>query len=221
MDKGSCSPSPCGTEKGTCCGKIIKGAILGGLVMWFWFFVSWHVLPWHSNSLIAFKDEKAVADVLAKNAPDANVYVLPFTDMGKVDQKIEKPFAFVSVVPQGVNVKDTMPQMMIGAFVMSVLLAGGLSCLLTKKVEGFCPVAFSMKVGLLTGIAAFGPSYIFYHFPANWCLVGIADQVIAFALVGAVVGKCIMKMKLGMQCPASACGPAAGSCGAPDDKNKK
>jgi hypothetical protein len=220
MDKGSCSPSPCGSDGGTKCGKIIKGALLGGLVMFVWFFISWHVLPWHSNSLVAFTKESEVATAIAKNAPESNVYVIPFTDMGKAPQATDKPFAFVSVFTPGVNVKDTMPQMMIGAFIMSVLLAGGLSCLLTKKVEGYCPLAFSVKVGFLTGIAAYGPSFIFYHFPTNWCLVGIADQVISFALVGAIVGKCIMKMKLGMQCGASACGPSTGSCGTPD-KDKK
>ena len=222
MEKGACSTTPCGTEqKGTCCGRIIKGGILGGIVIFVWFMLSWHVIPWHANSILGFKDEKAVSEALVKNAPDSGVYTLPFTDMGKVDQKTDKPFAFVSVYAPGVNIKDSLPSMMIGAFVMSVLMALFLSCLLSKKVEGYCPMGFSLKVGLLVGIAAYGPMFVFYHFPTSWCLTGIADEVIAFGLAGAVVGKCIMKMKLGMHCGTSACGPKTGSCGSdakPDDK---
>lgn len=221
MGKVSCPATPeagaCGPEKGKCCAKIIKGAILGGLVIFFWFMLSWHVIPWHANSLMGFKDEKAVATALSKSAPDSGVYVLPFTNMGKTEQKTEKPFAFVSVFAPGVNMKDSMPSMMIGALVMSMLMAGFLSCLLSKKVDGFCPVAFSMKIGLLAGIAAHAPNYIFYHFPLSWTLTGIADNVIAFALAGAVVGKCVLKLKLGM-CPASACATAEAKC---DDKTDK
>lgn len=221
MEKGSCSATPdagaCGPEKGKCCAKLIKGALLGGLIIWAWFALSWHVIPWHSDSLMGFKDEKAVATALTKAAPDSGVYVLPFTNMGKDEQKTDKPFAFVSVYAPGVNVKDSMPGMMIGAFVMSVVMAGFLSCLLTKKVDGFCPVAFSMKIGLLAGIAANVPNFLFYHFPLSWTLTGIADQVIAFALAGAVIGKCVLKLKLGM-CPASACAPTAAAC---DDKKDK
>ena len=232
MEKGSCSVTPdtgacsAGPEKGKCCAKLIKGALLGGLIIWAWFALSWHVIPWHANSLMGFKDEKAVATALTKAAPDSGVYVLPFTNMGKEEQKTEKPFAFVSVYAPGVNVKDSMPQMMIGAFAMSVVMAGFLSCLLSKKVDGFCPVAFSMKIGLLVGIAANVPNFLFYHFPMSWTLTGIADQVIAFALAGAAIGKCVLKMKLGM-CPATACGPSdakscpttEAKCG--DNKDKK
>jgi hypothetical protein len=223
MEKGSCSATPdtgacgAGPEKGKCCAKLIKGALLGGLIIWAWFALSWHVIPWHANSLMGFKDEKVVADALTKSAPDSGVYVLPFTNMGKEEQKTDKPFAFVSVYAPGVNVKDSMPSMMIGAFVMSVVMAGFLSCLLTKKVDGFCPVAFSMKVGLLAGIAAHLPNYLFYHFPLSWTLTGVADQVIAFALAGAVISKCVLKLKLGM-CPASACPTTEAKCGDNTDK---
>jgi hypothetical protein len=215
MEKGSCAPA--GDCKGTSCGKIIKGAILGGLIIWAWFALSWHVLPWHANSMMAFKDEKAVAAVIEKNAPDSGVYILPFTNMGKEEQKVEKPMVFANVYAPGVNVKDDMMKMMLGALAMSVVMAGFLSCLLTKKVEGFCPVAFSVKTGLLVGLGAMLPNFIFYHFPLSWTLTGIADFMISFGLVGAVVGKCVMKMKLGM-CPKSACGPDTGSCGGSDKK---
>ncbi len=206
MEQGSCSVTAAG---GSCCGKIIKGAILGGLVMFIWFSVSWHFLPWHANSLMGFKNEAEVAGALAKS--DSGVYVIPWTNMGQVKQATDKPFAFVSVFAPGVDVKGTMVSMMISAFVMSVVMAGLLSCLLSKKVEGFCPVLFSVKTGLLVGVAAFAPNYIFYHFPVSWTLTGIADEVIAFGLTGAIVGRGIFKMKLGMNCGQGACGPSA--CG--------
>jgi hypothetical protein len=193
---------------------------VGGVVMFAWFMISWMALPWHKADLMSFKDEKAVAAALTANAPESGTYVLPYTNMGQAAQKTGKPFAFVSVFAPGVNVKEQMPMTMGEDFGLCLFMAALLSCLLKKKTDGSCPVAFSAKAGLLAGAAAYAPMYIWYHFPLNFVLGGLADDVIAFALAGAAIACCVMKMKIG-HCPMSACGTSkdASACATPDKKD--
>jgi hypothetical protein len=208
MEKGSCSATPgttgdCGPEKSRCCGKIIKGAILGGLVMFAWFSLSWMVLPWHHHGIMPFKDEAAVAATLEANAPESGIYVVPHTDMNKAEQATARPFAFVSVFAPGVDMKAAMPATMLKGLALYVVLAGLLSCLLAKSGGPCCPVGLSFKTGLLAGLAAFLPLWIWWHFPCTFVAIGILDYLVAFTLAGFVVSKLIFKYKVG--CSASAC----------------
>jgi hypothetical protein len=202
MDKGSCSATP--GAPSSCCGKIIKGAILGGLVMFAWFSISWMALPWHMKSIHAFQDEAAAAAAIGANAPSSGVYVIPHTDMGKSEQKTAKPFAFVSVLADGVDMKADMMPTMLKGLGLYVVLSALLTCLLTKKGAAGCPVAFAVKTGLLVGLASGMPLWIWWHFPCDFVLLEILDYIVAFGLAGMVISKFILKLKLG-PCPASAC----------------
>lgn len=46
---GSCGPSSCGPDgKSKCCPvTLLKGGVVGGIVMFAWFSISWMYLPWH------------------------------------------------------------------------------------------------------------------------------------------------------------------------------
>lgn len=218
-DRESCGTSACGAEttsacgtkmtgacgaggdKGKCCGRALGGTLLGGIIIFAWFSFSWMVLPWHKD-ILPFKDEKAVAAVLSANVAGDGVYVIPYTAMGKEEQKTEKPFTFMAVKAGGVNIKDAMPATMGKGFVLYLVLAGLLTCLLMKG--GGCPCRQSLKTGLLAGLAAGMPAYIWWHFPLGHALVNVADYAIALTLAGVAIAKCVLKLKFG-------CG--AGSCG--------
>jgi hypothetical protein len=58
-------------------GALIKGTILGGVVLFAWSMLSWTVLGLHSSSLLHFTDETAVAQAMLDNAPQPGVYALP------------------------------------------------------------------------------------------------------------------------------------------------
>lgn len=196
-DEGSCSTAA--AESGCqpkCCGKMLAGALLGGIVMFAWFSLSWMALPWHKESLLSFKDEKAVASVIGENIAGDGVYIIPFTNMGKEEQKTQKPFAFVAAKADGIDIKSAMQASMIKDFLLCLVLAGLLSCFLSKKGPG-CPMALSMKLGLLAGLSASLPNHIWFHFPLGYALTGLADVVIAFMLAGFVLSKFVFKTKSG------------------------
>jgi hypothetical protein len=219
MEKGSCSAGAgdaaktgsCGSGNGKGCGvsKCLGAMLLGGILIFAWFGISWMVLPWHKTTMMGFKDEAAVVKVLAKNATASGVYVAPWTDFGKTEQKTEKPFVFMSVKAEGMDVKNGMNERMLKDFFVCLFMAGLLACLL-KKSSG-CPGALGIKVGLIAGLAGYMPHFIWFGFPIKYTLVGIADCVIAFTLAGAIVGKFVYGMKLGC-CAQGSCG-TKGDCG--------
>lgn len=201
--EGSCSSPAEEACKPKCCGKVLAGALVGGIVMFAWFSLSWMALPWHQNSLMSFKDEKAVAQVISDNIAGDGVYVIPYTNMGKEEQRTQKPFAFVSAMADGLDIKTAMQASMIKDFLLCLVLAGLLSCLLSKKGPG-CPMSLSLQIGLLAGLAASLPNHIWFHFPLSYALTGLADVVIAFMLAGFVLVKFVFKTKSGC-CPKTAC----------------
>jgi hypothetical protein len=209
-DKGTCSATPaaCGTDKKKCCGKMIMAAIVGGIVMFAWMGISWMALPWHKAQFNAFKDEAAVSKAVGKNAQASGVYIMPHTNMGKDKAKTEKPFAFVVVKAEGVgDMKAAMNRSLIGDFILSVVLAGMLGCLLKMTAGSGCPVLLSVKVGLIAGLVAHVPNNVWFHFPTGYTVLGVADAVVAFALAGLVIAKFVLKLPLGK----AACG--MGACG--------
>jgi hypothetical protein len=229
MEKGSCSAGgaaaaktgSCGTgggdaKKGCPIQKCLLAMLIGGVLMFVWFGVSWMVLPWHKSTLGSLKEEAAIAKVLTKPKAEtkSGVYILPWTDMGKSAPKFDKPFVFMSVSADGVDPKQVMNQRLLRGLFVCFFMAGLLACLLSKTgCCGGCPAAFSLKVGLIAGLASFMPQFILFGFPLKYTLVGIADCVIAFTVAGGAMGRFAYGMKLG--CTKGSCGPKpAGSCGA-------
>lgn len=194
-----CGPKDCGPKKG-CCGLLVKGALLGGIVAFLYLAASWMLLPWHMNAMHSFKNEKAVASTLLANAPESGVYVLPYITDSSQKPAVDKPFAFVSVLSEGFDCTANAAPQMIKQFVLCVLLAGLLTCLLKKQGSG-CPVAFSMKIGLLAALVHNGPSYLWWHFPLDFTLMGMVDDFVTFTLAGAVIAKFVLKKDIGC-CPA-------------------
>lgn len=205
----------CSTQKKCCWTTLFKGALVGGAVMFVWFWVSWTQLSWHKTNMLSFKKERPVAAVLANTAPADGIYVLPFVTDPKTGavgpEAVTKPYAFVSVYNKGYNLKDMKGQMLQQLW---LCLFGGL--LLTKFLKktpaGCCPVSCSVALGLFVGSFAYLPNMIWYHFPVHYSLIGLADCVIAITLAGAAVSKVL---KSGA-CPGCGCNPCnckGGDCG--------
>lgn len=260
-EKGACGTGSCGTDKSGACGSgccpvaaclgtVFKGALVGGMILFFWTAFSWHVLGWHKNDVMSFANDKAVATVLAANAPESGVYILPAhvaqkavaekTAEDKSAEKVSiksaraadkvaavtsseaatKPYAFVSVFAEG-TAKDDMKNAMYKFFLLC-LVGGALLTKFVKKASSSkcCPVGCSAKVGLLVGLFSYLPNAIWFHFPLNGALVGVLDDVIAFALAGWAISKilpssggCGASCACGGKCPCCAGGGCSGKCG--------
>lgn len=229
-EKASCSTSKtdCGTKKCEtgCWGKVLKGAIFGGIVFYIVSSISWAVLPFHAQSFNSFKDEAKVTKAIVDNAGADGMYVLPFVKMDTVIKAeaaadaaatdAKKP-AKKETVKEGAAktepvkaegkpaafityVKSTNPydhkDSMIHYTLLGVVLAGILTCILKRISCGVCPVGTSFKIGLIAALASEAPLVIWYHFPMCPALLNAADTIVAFTLAGAVIAKFVLKMPM-------------------------
>lgn len=55
---------------------IIKGAILGGIVVYVWMVIAYMVLPWNRDNMKHFESERQVCSVLTENCKMDGEYVL-------------------------------------------------------------------------------------------------------------------------------------------------
>ena len=215
-DNNACSTEKTGAcgDKSKCCpGTIIKGALVGAIVMFIYFYVSWMMLPWHKAGTMALGNERMAATLLTNLAPEPGIYELPkVVDIksGAVGPAaVVKPYAFISILPEGIQ-QGSFKKDLGREFLLFLFGAALLTKILKKRREGCCPVAGAMGVGLLVGSFSYLPNMIWYHFPLHYSLVGIADDVIAITLAGAAIGKIVLKAGA---CTMGKCGK--GKC---DDK---
>jgi hypothetical protein len=170
---------------GSYCAMLLKGALLGGIVMFIYLWASWSLIPMHKATTLSFKQETAAASE-----------VMPaVANLAKSAVKAMKSAADSIKPAEAVDYKAMKSQL--GAEFLFCLFSALLLTSLLKKACG-CPIRFSATVGLLIGAVAYIPNMIWFDAPLNYALLGIADNLIAFTLAGAVISKCLFKVSCTM-----------------------
>jgi hypothetical protein len=184
--------------------KVIKGGIIGGLIVFVWGIFSWMILPWHERSLHHFKDEKKVYEVIKENAPESGIYIMPnmyaYRDGMSRSEKnkmiinqqkmmVNGPVMFASVAREGVG------KMMFQPFIISLIIqmigAGIITWMLlqTKIVIYKKQVEFFTVAGVLVGVLGILPAWNWWAYSTSYTAVLIADLAIGWCLAGFAVGK--------------------------------
>ncbi len=162
--------------------KMVKGAVLGGLVLFVWGMISWTVFPWHKHNMMQFKDSKQVAQVVQDNAPESGVYIL---NMGE-DKASQAPSVFAAVSYQ----HKEHAQMMVEGFIFKVIVAFVVTWLVFQtKLNDKKRVGFITVVGVAIALSAHLPQWIWCGYPAGFTLAMMVDTVIGWVLAGAVIAK--------------------------------
>lgn len=165
--------------------KNIKAAILGGIILFIWSYISWMLLPWHNTTLHQFQDSNAVMQAIQTNAPQSGVYLLP--SMQSMESAPLFVFASVKLGATSANMTQNLiisfVTYLVAAFFVSWLLcrAKGLSYL--GRV--FFVIIFALSVGIITYI----PAWNWFGFDLNYTLVGMADLLIGWFLAGLVLAR--------------------------------
>lgn len=169
--------------------SLLKGALLGGIVLFVWSAISWMALPWHAAALNAFPDETALRSVLSTLKHDG-IYVLPDPKAAEQSQNpsMSGPMFFASYTN---SVSMNMGRQLGIHFVLQVFAAllGTWLLLQAKPATYGGGVAVFAGVGILIGVASQVPFMNWWQFPVGYGLGEMADFAISWTLAGLVVAK--------------------------------
>ena len=168
--------------------KSVIAAIVAGIVIFMWGFISWTILPWTSTDVHVFTDQAQVMENLLDNSPDSGIYYIPADE---ADYSPDGPVAFVNVLKTGYGVG--MSGMMIKGLLGNIVMAF-LAILLLTKTSGLGymqKVGFVTLTGLLIGVSANLPYWNWFGFPTGYSAVMLVDSVVAWFFAGLVIAKLV------------------------------
>ena len=168
--------------------KILIAAVVAGLVLFVWGFVSWTILSWRDGDVHKFSDEAAVMQVMLDNAPASGIYYIPGDE---ADYSPTTPNTFVNLMKDGFQ--TDMGGMMITGIISNILMSVLLAYLLlmASGLSYAQRLAFVTTAGLLMGLAGNLPYWNWFGFPSGYTLVQIIDSVVMWFLAGLVLAKLV------------------------------
>lgn len=182
--------------------KLILSAVLGGVVLFVWGFISHGVLTWYSTQMRTFTNQDQVEEAIVAGVSGSGLYYLPnlrpeeqslageeraAAEAALGERWLRGPVvvAFVRIGSGPSYTTRLVIQFLIGVAVS--LVASWL--LLQTSLVGFGRrIVFVVGLGLTTVIWAKLPSWNWYEVPTMWTLAETLDTVIAAALLGGVLG---------------------------------
>lgn len=174
--------------------KIVQGALLGGLILWFWSFVYWAISGVPLKGMRGFKDPAAVEAVMRANAPEPGFYVLPAAyvpegpDAAAQTEARMKKIADDFFMAGAVRVGGLggMGGQMGGSIAGNIASAGLVTWMLLQTAGlGFAGRAlFVLVAGVLGWFVGAYPSMIWWGQPGAFGLVRLLDTVVGWGLAG-------------------------------------
>lgn len=187
------------TSFGVTMGKLLKGGMIGGIVLFVWSIVSWGVLSWHIDSLQSFDDEKKMTMVIEENVKKPGVYFLPMAQLPTISsfdmqfgellsiQANKQPLMFASILPNGLQESSAktwllaLAAQMVAAFLVTSLV------LINTCARFWGRFGQVMLFAIAASIVTHVPYFTWFHFPLTFILVEVVDLLVAWALAGIVI----------------------------------
>jgi hypothetical protein len=176
--------------------KILLGGVVGGLVIFFWGFVSHMVLPLGEMGLRTIPNEDDLNAAIKTDVREPGLYFVPGRDMSKsqseeemqahMDKVSKGPYGYMVIYPNGrdSSLGKRLP-IELGTNVVCALLS---AILVTQLRAGFIVrVACVTLVGILASIMTLVPYWNWYGFPTDFTLAQIVHHTVGWFLAGLVL----------------------------------
>lgn len=190
--------------------KFVLGVILTAMAVFTWEALSWTALGWHESSWRQFRDERAMAEILAPSMSNSNtqassgagIYVMPAKprpskhatpeEAKKAVADYEKarengPFVYAVVRPgrREMSMSGNLLTSFLRTLVCATLIAGMLApAMLAYPAR----IVFVAAGGLFAGLVCELPMWIWFEHPGRDAIVKVADHFFAWVIGGAVLG---------------------------------
>ena len=172
--------------------RVVGAGLLAGVAAFAWGSLSHMVLGLGEAGVSALPNQPAVLDTLARNVSERGLYIFPYeADPARWEESFRShPHGILALSPAGEEL--AFPRRL--AIELATSLAGGL---LAAMLFAAAPMAFgTWKAGAMAGAAlglfgsiAIDASYWnWYGFPTLYLAAQMADQILAWAIAGALLG---------------------------------
>jgi len=178
--------------------KLLRGAIVGGIMLFAWSMVSWVVLSWHFDSIKALPDQDKTAAWIAESIQEPNVYLMPMNfstlSIDSLDPDTlfapinsNAPSMFAAIAPSGseMSLLNTgllaLAAQMVAAFFVTAII------LINTPSRFWGRFSQVLLFALAASVAIHVPHFIWFNFPLTYTLVAIADSLIGWLFAGIAI----------------------------------
>jgi hypothetical protein len=190
-------------EEKTMSGKRVLAAVLAGLAMFFWGFVSHAVLRLTDDEVKAPSNEAIVAGAVKGGVSESGLYMIPpmpgrgADDAAKeswLKKTAEGPYALMVVHPAGLETSPVkaLATQAISTIVAALIMAILLACAVPTLRSYGRRLIFVTMIGLCAGVLILIPYWNWYHFPEAFVIRSVADITLT-ALAGGLVLAAMIK----------------------------
>jgi hypothetical protein len=172
--------------------KSIIAALVGGLILFIWQFMSWGMLNLHSGEMLHTEHQDEILALLASNNVQEGDYFLPNAPNGAsgeenqavMQENIGKPWATISYHK---SLNNNMPMNMARSFLINFLAAFLLFWLLSKipNIDFKTALLSSLAVGIIGYLIN---TYINSIWFEGDTVMALIDAIVSWGLVGAWFG---------------------------------
>ncbi len=187
--------------------RLVIGAFLAAVLMFFWGFLFWSVLPVSKSMMDRAENEDALIANLKGSLKGEGFYFLPFPDgdamdTSSTDPKVvalqkkhaEGPLVTIIYQPKGVSMEDMgrIMAMGFGHMFVSALLAGSLLILAAPNLKSyFARVLFVFGLAVFASFTLEFSDVIWFHHPLKFHLVAAGYALVGWLLAGLALGALI------------------------------
>ena len=189
--------------------RTLVAALLGGLVLFVWGFLSHAVLPLGDIGLRQAGSEDAVLAALREGLPGEGVYLLPgLAPEAMADpaaqaaysaKAVAGPNAVVVYQPQGRDGLRMGPQLAL-EWLTNTLAAALVAWVLSLLPSGMgrrIAVAVAVAMGVFAWLVVAVPQMNWYRFPLDFTLAALLQHAVGWLLAGAVIARVLVRRAAG------------------------
>lgn len=182
--------------------RILLATVLGGVVFFAWGALAWMVLQLHDDTMHEIDNEDRVMQVLREEIKHPGVYWFPKWPEGMMEAKgeqredlrqqwlprhIEGPVGLMNVHPTGF---EPMTQLtFVNGFGLNLVMAllGSILLAMASLRSYVLRVLFVASIGLIVGVSTHMMEWNWMHFPLDYSVMKLVDNVIGWSAAGVVM----------------------------------
>ena len=168
---------------------ILKGTVLGAVIIFAWMAISWMFIPWHHQMFDHFKSEAGVTTAILRNIDKSGIYqISPIMEKEGTKSSSKKPFYMMAIV----NLDQSDGRVAL-AYIYGFFNQVAVAFFFTLFTKMARIGSYAGRVLFVVGLSFAGmlmgllPFWIWWQFPIHFIGVHALDLGIGWFLAGLAI----------------------------------